>query len=150
MKCLGTGNIIDGRPGYHMSVYEECTISNNLFLDGTGIAFGAPTPLFRNNIVLCPIECDNVPVAICNDLLVTDSPCVQAMLADGASKNFSANPEFCGVEGSGNYYLQSDSPCAEGNTPYLPCGQVGPLPVACGPVDTEARSWGEIKAMYRE
>jgi hypothetical protein len=60
---------------------------------------------------------------------------------------FSLDPQFCG-ESVGNYFLQSDSPCAPGSpeTPQL----MGALPVGCGEVRTEARSWGKIKAMYRE
>ena len=54
---------------------------------------------------------------------------------------------FCG---DGNYYLQSDSPCALGNQPDgIDCGLIGPLPVGCGPVTIETRTWGSIKAMYR-
>jgi hypothetical protein len=62
---------------------------------------------------------------------------------------FSADPQFCGIPGSGNFYLQSDSPCVPGNHPDgSACGLIGALPVLCGSVKTEARTWGSIKALY--
>ena len=64
--------------------------------------------------------------------------------------NFSLDPEFCGVEGSGNYFLQSDSPCAPGNSPYPSAGLIGALPINCGTVDIRNKTWGEIKAIYGE
>jgi hypothetical protein len=63
---------------------------------------------------------------------------------------FSEDPQFCG-EAVDNYFLQSDSPCAPGNHPWDPSDMrlMGALPVGCGEVKTEARSWGEVKALYR-
>jgi parallel beta-helix repeat protein len=65
------------------------------------------------------------------------------------SDNFSQDPEFCGGE-AGNFYLQSDSPCAPGNSPWPPVGLIGALPVGCGTTGVEHKTWGHIKAMYRE
>lgn len=62
---------------------------------------------------------------------------------------FSADPQFCGIPGSGNFYLQSDSPCVPGNHPDgSACGLIGALPVLCGSVKTEDRTWGSIKMLY--
>jgi hypothetical protein len=62
--------------------------------------------------------------------------------------NFSADPLFCGV---GNYYLRADSPCAPGNHPDgFDCGLIGPLPVGCGTVRVEEKTWGAVKALYKE
>jgi hypothetical protein len=63
------------------------------------------------------------------------------------SENFSLDPEFCGA-GAGNFFLQSDSPCASGNGPYPDEGLIGALPVHCGSVDTERHTWGAIKTLY--
>jgi len=60
---------------------------------------------------------------------------------------FSQDPQFCG-ETVGNYYLQSDSPCAPGNFDAM-VGLIGALPVGCGPVGTEPASWGRVKSLYR-
>ncbi len=63
--------------------------------------------------------------------------------------NFAEDPQFCGIDGSGNYFLQSDSPCAPGNTPApYACGQIGAFPVACATTATYIRTWGAIKALY--
>lgn len=67
----------------------------------------------------------------------------------GSEGNISVDPEFCGVLGSGDDYLQSDSPCAPGNHPNgEDCGLIGALPVTCGPVSTEATSWSQVKTLY--
>ena len=64
--------------------------------------------------------------------------------------NCSQDPEFCGIDGSGNYYLQADSPCAPGNTPApKQCGQIGAFPVSCGTTPAEQKTWGAIKSLYQ-
>jgi hypothetical protein len=64
---------------------------------------------------------------------------------------FSAEPQFCGVLGSNNYYLQSDSPCVPGNHPDgYGCGLIGALPVGCGSVEIQTRTWGAIKSLYTD
>jgi predicted outer membrane repeat protein len=65
--------------------------------------------------------------------------------------NFALDPEFCGIDGSGTYLLQADSPCAPGNTPVSQqCGQIGAFPVSCGTTTTKERTWGAIKARYQD
>ncbi len=59
--------------------------------------------------------------------------------------NFSVDPQFCGVLGSGNLYLQSDSPCAPAAND---CGLVGALPVGCQATATAELSWSAVKALY--
>jgi predicted outer membrane repeat protein len=64
----------------------------------------------------------------------------------GVNGNFSADPQFCGEAGSGNYYLQSDSPCAPANNS---CGElIGALPVGCEVVATQETSISAIKSLY--
>jgi predicted outer membrane repeat protein len=63
--------------------------------------------------------------------------------------NFSADPEFCGELGSGNFELQSDSPCAPGNHPKgAACGVIGARPVGCDQSPVKETSWGEIKSLF--
>jgi len=65
--------------------------------------------------------------------------------------NFSQDPQYCGVAGSGNYYLQSDSPCAPGNHPGgSNCGLIGAFPVGCGTTSIRHIPWGALKDIYRE
>jgi hypothetical protein len=64
--------------------------------------------------------------------------------------NFSLDPLFCGNPGSGNYELQSTSPCVPSNHPpnASGCDLIGARGIGCA-VSTEVRTWGEVKFMYR-
>lgn len=87
----------------------------------------------------------------CSDLYANGSPGVDQGIAEQIPSCFIADPQFCGIPGSHNYYLQSDSPCAPGNHPNgSDCGIIGALPVSCGNVKTENRTWGSVKALYGE
>jgi len=84
-------------------------------------------------------------VLVC-DVLGSVHPAIDV---SSANFNFSLDPQFCGIPGSGNYFLQSSSPCLPENNPYGFPGLVGPLPVGCGTVPVQEQTWGSIKAMYR-
>jgi hypothetical protein len=89
----------------------------------------------------------------CSDFFGNDggdwTACVAGQL--GVSGNISADPLFCDTL-SGDYRLETCSPCLPGNHPDgYDCG----VPIgafcsgcACGEA-TEATTWGAIKAMYR-
>ncbi len=62
--------------------------------------------------------------------------------------NFSLDPEFCGAA-AGNFYLQSDSPCASENPPFQGF-LIGALPVNCSTTSVENKTWGAVKAIYRK
>jgi hypothetical protein len=65
--------------------------------------------------------------------------------------NISMDPEYCGVDDSGNYFLQSDSPCAPGNHPDgRDCGLIGAKPVNCEKVGVERSTWGSIKNRFKD
>ena len=67
----------------------------------------------------------------------------------GINGNISQDPLFCGIPGSGNYYLQESSPCAESNVPGHCVGfRMGCYPVKCT-VGTEKGSWGKIKSLFK-
>lgn len=60
--------------------------------------------------------------------------------------NAVVDPQFCGVLGSGNFLLQSDSPCAPANSA---CGvQIGAKPVGCATVEAKTTTWGRIKVIF--
>jgi len=87
----------------------------------------------------------------CNDFFEVavpfDGDCPGEM---GIAGNFSRDPEYCGIDDSGNYFLQSDSPCAPGNHPDgYDCGLIGAFPVNCGKVEAKASSWGSIKSKFQ-
>jgi hypothetical protein len=66
----------------------------------------------------------------------------------GIDGNISLDPLFCGEYGSGNFYLQAGSPCAEENVPGL-CGMIrmGRYPMNCT-TGTSESSWGGIKRRF--
>jgi hypothetical protein len=68
-----------------------------------------------------------------------------------APYNTDLDPQFCGTAESWNLFLQSDSPCAPGNTPepLEDCGLIGALPVGCGTAPVKRSTWGQIKDLYR-
>ncbi len=132
--------------------YGWATIENNLFFGyGSSLYASSYNPDFsylNNNIILNGIECFIEILAIygmCNNIIGEPGDCMFH------ARSFSLDPEFCGEPGSGNFYLQSDSPCAPGNHPNGEnCGLIGPLPVGCGTVSVEHKTWGAVKAIYRE
>ena len=133
--------------------YGSGRILNNLIF-GPGTGFWAYDPFperiyIYNNIILNDLNCPMSQSfdAICNDVIASDPGCINLVFA-----NFSLDPQFCGVPGSNNYYLQEDSPCAPGNHPNGEnwCGLIGPLPVGCGTVPVEKMTWGAIKSIYSE
>jgi hypothetical protein len=94
---------------------------------------------------------NNALITCCN-LFSTTGNCWLGNLAalENVDGNFSADPQFCGVPGSGYTFLQSDSPCAPGNHPAGDsCGLIGACEVGCGVVSTEPSSWGTLKDRYR-
>ncbi len=86
----------------------------------------------------------------CSNLFGNGSARDDSSTAEYIPSCFVAGSQFCGVPGSHNYYLQSDSPCAPGNHPNGgDCGLIGALPVNCGKVDLKAPTWGTIKSLYQ-
>jgi hypothetical protein len=86
----------------------------------------------------------------CNDIFGNDED--RMSLPTGVDGNIAVDPQFCGSDPkvSGNYFLQSDSPCAPGNHPdAIPCGLIGAYPVGCEEESVEKSSWGAIKAIYK-
>jgi hypothetical protein len=114
----------------------EAAISRNVIVrPGIGISCNAPCSL--------AVDCNNIFDAL---IARYDGSCTDRTGIDG---NISIDPEFCGIEGSGNYYLQSDSPCAPGNHPLgTDCGRIGAFPVNCETVPVADKSWGAIKNLF--
>lgn len=114
-------------------------------------------PSVWNNIVVN--STDGNPIDTKNDSVPTITCCCFFNNAGGdalppgsvdGGGNFSQDPEFCGIDGSGNYFLQSDSPCVPGNTPTpKQCGGIGAFPVSCATTATVEKTWGAIKSLYQ-
>ena len=131
--------------------YSTGNIEHNTF-DGTGIVLFYSNATVNANIVNGgAIEAISSSATVsCNDIYgggtLNSGPSNQTE----SNGNFFLDPEFCGVGGAGNYYLQSDSPCAPGNHPDgIDCGRIGAFDVNCSTVRTRPVTWGHIKALYR-
>jgi len=127
-------------------VTERTTITNNLIFGGSvGIRFGdcPQGTIVENNIILNGVDCQSCGFfygGYCNVL--------RGASVGWCVVGYDVDPQFCGMSGSENYFLQADSPCAPGHIEY--CGLIGPLPVGCGTVATEESTWGAIKSLYQD
>jgi len=135
------------------TLISQNTLSENSAPSGGGIFIYGPTsPTIENTIIAFSSEGEGIScgsgtptIARCN---VYGNAGGDALCPTGGSENFSLDPQFCGINGSGNYWLQSDSPCAPSLTPFHQL--VGALGVGCGGVSTQEKTWGAVKALYRE
>jgi hypothetical protein len=112
-------------PGYAMDVH------NNIFTESSG------SPAVGIRDVGAVYES-------CNCYWLNEAGDTDGFTMDATS--FVLDPLFCDAA-SGDYTIQSDSPCAPPGV--TGCGLVGAFPVGCGPIATEPRSWGRIKSMFR-
>jgi hypothetical protein len=125
---------------------------NSANIQGGAVFCDQSTPAFDYNIIAYStsgeaIFCAGgaVPQLACNDLYGNAGG--DALCGSDLGNNASSDPEFCGIPGSGNFYLQSDSPCTAANSA---CGvQVGALGELCGTVDSKTRTWGAIKDIFK-
>lgn len=128
-------------------VYGQTVITNNLILGpqtSTGIQFNdcPGGTVVENNIILNGVNC-----GVCGSFYGGYCNVLRGTSVGFCVLGYNVDPQFCGVPGSGDYFLQADSPCAPGRIEY--CGLIGPLPVACGSVAVEDKTWGAIKEMYK-
>lgn len=121
-------------------------IRHNTFWGNTSYAIDASdvgSGLCEYNIVWNRATGFDRVIAFYNDFLNLSDP------GPGNPENISLDPEFCGAAAA-NLFLQSDSPCAPGNSPWPSVGLIGALPVGCDKVNAENRTWGSIKRIYLE
>jgi hypothetical protein len=124
----------------------SAAVEQNTFVGSR--VFSALGTFSRNLAYQSEVHCTFSTTLTCNDSWGSPTnysgTCAGAV---GQNGNVSVDPQFCGMPGSGNYFLQADSPCSPQNNS---CGQIGALGVGCGPVKTQSATWGSIKAMYRK
>jgi hypothetical protein len=132
-------------------------ISNNT-IDGYDVGVFSElgtSQLVRNNIITrgtWGITCVGAALTVeCNDIFDMDSGLYDWECSGGpGAENFSVDPEYCGIADSGNYFLQSDSPCAPGNHPLgIDCGLIGAYEVKCAEVTAQNKTWGNVKMLYK-
>lgn len=129
------------------------TISENSALVwGGGIYATDANPVVEHTIIVFStsgpgIGCAGIaaPVVSCCDIFGNAGG--DALCGVDGGWNISADPQFCGVAGTGDFRLQSDSPCAPAHSG---CGDyIGAVEIGCGTVDVRATTWGGVKARYR-
>ena len=145
--------------GYGIGLFDSsggAEISYNTISHNTSVGLGTDGScgnILHHNIIsynkigffgFCPSQFQ------CNDIFGNDS--ISDPPAAGTNGNIAVDPRFCGSDpkASGNYFLQSGSPCAPGNHPdAYPCGLIGASPVGCQEMSVRKSSWGAIKAIYK-
>ena len=130
----------------------QCTLYANSAPEGSGIwcdaNFSMDNCIIAFGITGEAVHCvGDSPEPACSDIYGNAGGDWVGCLAglDMIDNNFSEDPLFCNAPG-GIFHIDVASPCTADNVPA--CGQVGAWGIDCdSPV--KARSWGEIKAMYR-
>lgn len=141
--------IVEGGGGLPsvISVNAPSILTRSLVANGTINVYSVVEVSYC--IILADLEAPtacNCYTFFSNDVVGNISPNIPVSPGD---LNFFLDPQFCGVPGSGNYYLKSTSPCLPENNPYGAPLSIGPLGIGCGAVSIETTTWGAIKAMYQ-
>ena len=157
-RCIFFGNVAGNGGGgicssgnpYIIPRIDSCTFSGNssalgagVFVSSSGLVEVSSTLIAFNTDgegVYCFLA-DPTPSLSCCDVYGNSGGDWVGCIADQLplNGNFSADPQFCGGHGTDNFFLQSDSPCAQGNHPDG---------FDCGPVATESTSWSQVKSLY--
>jgi predicted outer membrane repeat protein len=133
-------------------VYNNTFDGNGAPAGGAAWVQGPGSPQLYQNIVCNStaggaFACAGAPAALvaCNDVYANVGG--DLICAGDNGNNFSADPLFCGIPGSGNFYLQQTSPCTAAFSPCL--APVGALSIQCTVTATDAVTWGQVKSLYR-
>ncbi|MCP4547733.1 MAG: hypothetical protein GY835_14830 [bacterium] len=125
----GSGLSITGASAVEIT---KCIIAYNTLVEGLYLGSGTAT-----------ITCTD----IFGNVNETDTyNWVPAIVAQkDTNSNLCLNPRFCGTNSSGNYYLQSNSPCRASGA----CGELmGSRIVDCGEIAAQKQNWSTIKSLY--
>ncbi|MBN1164273.1 MAG: hypothetical protein JXB45_06820 [Candidatus Krumholzibacteriota bacterium] len=159
-RCLIYGNTAEERGGglyciqCEPSQVTHCTFSENSSPAGGGIYLVDDSELEVLNTIIAfshqgaafSIHPGNMLTVGCCDMYGNAGGDTLPAGTNDIGYNIYLDPQFCGVPGSGNFHLQSDSPCAPFNPPVTrQCLQIGAYPAQCGAVSTSRSSWGIIK-----
>jgi parallel beta-helix repeat protein len=121
-ECL----LYDNSSGIYMDV-SSCILSNNTISHNTscGVYLSGlyPYELYNNLIAFNDIGVatgiSTSLVVSCNNVFNYSSNYLSETDPTGTDGNISIDPQYCAFDppGSGNFYIQSDSPCLPGNHP---------------------------------
>jgi len=160
MNCTFVGNSADRDGGAVFHSYADVTLTSCTFDANSAVMNGAAVTASNGNATLdqCIITGSTNGVAVfryagsslsltCCNLFGNEGGNWTVHVADqlGVDGNIEADPQYCGVAGSGDYRLQSDSPSAGVNSP---CGHMGAHPVGCADTATESATWSKVKSLY--
>jgi len=141
--------VIEGQGGlpHAVTIYGPSSISRSLVANGEINIYSLVE--FSYNIIVADLDASapNCCSFFSNDVFGEISPNITIGTQD---LNFFLDPQFCGIPGSGNYYLKSTSPCLSENNPYGVPLAVGPLGLGCGAVSVKSTTWGSIRTMYKD
>lgn len=157
------GAIIDSNTIAYNSSHEEYLPAGAIVIDSDQLVILANNIIVYNEAtssggdiagIHCVSEYSNITF-ICNCIFGNTPADYCGFCTDptGIDGNISLDPQFCAVkpESSGNFYIQSDSPCAPANHPNeVSCGLIGKYCIGCGTTNMEKESWGKIKHIYNK
>ena len=130
---------------------DRNTVVENTAGTGAGILVSSAAPYITKTIVAFNydgpgVSCFSTPSPTFDCSAFFGNAGGDAVCGIDAGTNVSTDPQFCGNVGTGNYYLQSDSPCEPNSNSCLV--QIGALGIQCGSVATKPMTWGHIKKRF--
>lgn len=141
---------------YSHPTITSCTIAENTASTGSGLCLENGSLIVESSILAYGLQGQAVhsdgyntfvQLQTC-DLFGNEGGDWVGPIADqlDVDCNISLDPQFCGVFGSGDFTLQSDSPCTVGGND---CDVlIGAHPVGCGDLATAPNSWSRVKSLY--
>jgi hypothetical protein len=136
---------------------RNCTIARNTAAEGSGVcvSYGGALDCYRsifafNTGSFLWIAPDAPAGAGCCDCFGNTAGDDFPAGVVETGMNIALDPRFCGVAGSGDYYLRSDSPCIPVNHPGgIICQQIGAYPAGCGANAARGESWSGVKSRFK-
>ena len=148
----GGGIYFDQTTGFSDHTVENTTVVDNRVTgNGSGVAFNICSFEFKSSIVAfnkgAPgIWCNGENHVVSCSITFGNDGSDDICSGGDTNDNQITDPRFCGLPGSGYFFLRSNSPGSPDNSA---CGTlVGALPVACGETPVKAKSWGAIKTRF--
>jgi hypothetical protein len=152
------GAVLCRMSSYHMN-FVNCTFAGNEAPAGCNLCLEEASVAVLDNCILAfggigaALVCESASSAVlsCCDIFGNEGGDWAGCIADqlGVNGNIAEDPLFCDPLAT-NYRLAEDSPCAPFTLPNVDCDQIGAWPIGCGPTETIPRTWGGIKALYRD
>jgi len=154
------GNTARNGGGMHLlsvrqgaSINRNTVTENSAAVSGAGLYFGGFTGAkveqsivaYNTGTAANSIRCSTMTGAV--DCSLIWNPHISDLNTCTLTNNVAAHPQFCGVLGSANFSIQTDSAANAANNA---CGVLmGARDVGCGRTAIVSDSWGNLKTLYR-